>query len=365
MLDQTHLDQAVARGVITASQADALIALARGPAQASPAPAAIPYDRFAGGAEERFRIANGFNEVFIALGCIFLAVGIMTSFSWKGGAGSLLPNLNEMALWSAGYLAGLWLLSEYLTGHRRMLAPSIVLVIAMCLLAPVVVGPVAFANLTADSMTAYQPRNLTLRFLVLPASVIAVAGLHYLRFGFPFSLFPLAISLNGILAVLLALAAPDVFAQSWRVVMLLFGIATFFVALGFDLSDPQRQTNRSDGGFWLHMIAAPLIVHPLMPSAYQNAGGVLTAFAALLAIAILIDRRAILMASLVYVMAAVGYLVSQRGIGAAQAVFLIPVIIGVGIIALGSGWQAIRRLVWLAIPTLGPLEALRPVRTRT
>jgi hypothetical protein len=360
MLTKAQIEHAVGRGVISADQAEALIGLTTDGARAQPTTGAVPQDRFAGGAEERFRIANGFNEVFIALGCLFLAVGMMMSFAWSGGAGSSLPLLREMVLWSAVYLAALWALSEYLTGRRRMLAPSIVLVIAMCLLAMMIVMPMAFVEWPTSNLL----RTWTLKFLLLPGAVLAVAGAHYIRFRFPFSLFPLAFSLNVMLAVLLSLAVPDVVTQYWRVIMLVFGTATFLAALGFDLSDPQRQTNRSDGGFWLHLIAAPLIVHPLMPGTIQNAGGVFAAFGALLLIAIVIDRRAILMASLTYVMAAVGYLVSQRGVGAAQAAFLIPVIIGIGIIALGSGWQALRRLVWHAIPTLDRLEALRPPALR-
>ena len=45
--------------------------------------------------------------------------------------------------------------------------------------------------------------------------------------------------------------------------LLLCGLAVFALAMRFDLSDPKRQTRRTDIAFWLHMLAAPLIVHPL------------------------------------------------------------------------------------------------------
>ena len=44
---------------------------------------------------------------------------------------------------------------------------------------------------------------------------------------------------------------------------LLLGIGVFLFAMWWDASDPVRQTRRSDVAFWLHLLAAPLIVHPI------------------------------------------------------------------------------------------------------
>ena len=32
----------------------------------------------------------------------------------------------------------------------------------------------------------------------------------------------------------------------------------------YDLSDPARETRRTDAAFWLHLLAAPLLVHTLV-----------------------------------------------------------------------------------------------------
>src|SRR5437588_323954 len=40
------------------------------------------------------------------------------------------------------------------------------------------------------------------------------------------------------------------------------GLITFALALAWDMSDPMRRTRRSDVAFWLHLLAAPAIVHP-------------------------------------------------------------------------------------------------------
>jgi hypothetical protein len=42
------------------------------------------------------------------------------------------------------------------------------------------------------------------------------------------------------------------------------GLRVFAAAMSFDLSDRDRMTRRSDCAFWLHLLAAPLIVHSLI-----------------------------------------------------------------------------------------------------
>ena len=42
------------------------------------------------------------------------------------------------------------------------------------------------------------------------------------------------------------------------------GIAVFLAAMKFDMSDRNRVTQRTDIAFWLHLLAAPLIVHSIV-----------------------------------------------------------------------------------------------------
>ena len=44
---------------------------------------------------------------------------------------------------------------------------------------------------------------------------------------------------------------------------LVLGIGVFLFAMWWDSSDPRRETRRSDVAFWLHLLSAPLIVHPI------------------------------------------------------------------------------------------------------
>ena len=355
MLTRAHLDQAVANGVITFEQASVLLEMADG-AGLSEASHSKTGAGFLGEAqEERFRIANGFNEVFIALGVILLAVGMYASLGVGAvhAGGSVAPL--RFGVLSGISLGVLWLLSVYLTGRRRMLAPSIVLILAMC-------GLAMAASLSLLGLTTRVSPGSTVpwQLLLVPASALAIAGLHYRHFKFPFSLQLIAVSVLGIIATALVIASPTFALENWNRIMFVMGLAVFGAAMAFDLSDPMRQTNRSDGGFWLHMVAAPLIVHPLMPRGLDGAGIVFAVFTVLALVAILVDRRAILVASLSYLMAAIAYLAGQRGLNVAQIYFLIPLLVGAGIIALGTGWQAVRRTVWSALPRLGAIEPLRP-----
>ena len=54
--------------------------------------------------------------------------------------------------------------------------------------------------------------------------------------------------------------------------VLLLGIGTFLFAMRWDGSDRARITRRSDVAFWLHLLAAPMIVHPVFTLLGLNDG---------------------------------------------------------------------------------------------
>ena len=54
--------------------------------------------------------------------------------------------------------------------------------------------------------------------------------------------------------------------------VLLLGIGVFLFAMRWDSSDPTRTTRRSDVAFWLHLLAAPMIVHPIFTLLGLNDG---------------------------------------------------------------------------------------------
>ncbi|MBX7532844.1 hypothetical protein K3165_07910 [Qipengyuania sp. 1XM1-15A] len=137
---------------------------------------------------------------------------------------------------------------------------------------------------------------------------------------------------------------------------LLAGIVLFGFAMAADMSDPERTTRRSGMGFWLHIFAAPLLVHGIFliggfqPSFEQPiaAAPVLVIVAVLALVALIIDRRPLLASSLGYV----AYALASLGEGLALETRLIGVslTLGFGILAMAAFWSPMRRAALLLVP---------------
>lgn len=126
----------------------------------------------------------------------------------------------------------------------------------------------------------------------------------------------------------------------------------------FDMSDTLRRTRRTNVAFWLHLLAAPLVVHPLLnPIANANALTeeravlIVAVFLLLGAIAIVIDRRAILVSSMSYAGISLIALAKRTGLASfvSESVPLTLLTLGGFILLISVGWHPIRRLVlsWL------------------
>ncbi|MEQ1697617.1 MAG: hypothetical protein ABL901_17420 [Hyphomicrobiaceae bacterium] len=328
MLRAEDIAEAVKTGVITTEQAAALegIATARHKARV-----------FAVGREERFRLMGGFNDFFIAVGVMLLGIAIG---SW--------PIVGLVAMWG---------LAEYLTGKLKLVAPSILIVAILAISAVATVG-----RFNLGPSAAF-------------AAAMAVIGVHYWRFRLPFSLFVLALTGVGLILSLvsalatgpLGIAAADVDALM-RILALVLGLGVFAWAMSFDMSDPERLTLRADCGFWLHLIAAPLIVHslagplmshPMWPGMRATGAAEMTGAAvvvvvllvfALSTIALIVDRRALLVAGLGYLGSALAYTLSKVA-GASPSYYVVPVLVflGVLIIVLGVRWRHIRSVLMSAL----------------
>ena len=114
MIERDDLRAAVSAGVVSEAQAARLIGLAdaRRGARESLGPGDEPFELF-----------KGFNEIFIVVGLVILATG------WAGVAGLAAASGGLGDYFSRAVVAGLlgaaviWLLAEYFTSRRRMVAP--------------------------------------------------------------------------------------------------------------------------------------------------------------------------------------------------------------------------------------------------
>jgi hypothetical protein len=233
--------------------------------------------------------------------------------------------------------------------------------------------------------TATNPISNSFEPLALAVEALAAAlaaTLFYWRFRLPFALLVIAASLVllGIAVGLLFVSTvlgPAAFPRTlvFSLILLTCGLAVFAVAMYYDLSDRTRSTRLADCAFWLHLLAAPLIVHSLIRLVLPAPGATrtgLTPFgltmtttsavtifvivALLTVVAVVIDRRALLVSALIYLGVAIGYALTsaiRAGTGNDTSVFFATLLIlGAMVLILGAGWQPLRRVFLRLVPTV-------------
>ncbi len=310
---------AVAAGVLPQQHAQALLAFV---AQSRQSPSRTD--------EESFRFIRSFNDIFvtIAIALVLFAVN------------SLLSGISEPLSKLAIAIAS-WGLAEYFTRRRRMAFPSIVLLGAFTLgVFFAVTGLVA--TITPDAQLAPAAGAI--------AAAIA-AGAHWLRFRVPITV---AAGMGALIVFVVAMFGMK---DAPSAVMLAAGLVTLVVAMIFDTRDTQRLTRKADIAFWLHMLAAPLIVHGLFTSlgiltgtlSSTQAGSVLVFYAVFGLLALIIDRRALLVSSLVYVLYAASTLIASSGFKDYSS-GITALAIGVFLLLLSAGWSHLRTLVVRIMP---------------
>jgi len=344
MLDDDDIDAAVGASIVTQAQADALQIFARERSKTSGAERSD---------EERFRFMRGFNDFFFAIGVVLFGAG--ESLYAGITANPILYGLAAMVMWG---------LAELLVRRMRLVLPGIIIVIFFVAF---VISAVPLANWLA---TAPNPLLLPTpsRFSLLialfgsgDASQIAIkaliasaaATLFYARFRFPFALLLVA---GGAVAAFQLAVGHFLFNDSAiarLVILFLCGLVVFGFAMRFDLFDRLRATRWSDCAFWLHVLAAPLVVHSLVGlvsgSSFRpdNYAAIMIVVIALLltVVALIIDRRALLVSALVYVGSVIAYALSNASIDKTFILIATLVILGALVLALGVGWSPLRRRV--------------------
>lgn len=348
MYSQQELDDAVAAGVISAEAADALRAHVE-----SQRSTAIPD-------EEQFRLITGFNDIFVsvaaaillfAVGWIGQWIGQNTNFAIEGNGPSPLAPLFVAAT--------SWALAVFFTAKRRMALPSILLLLTFVggVLATVgfslvlAIGPYAFDN---------NPQLGGVIAAISAAVGAAAAWLHWRSFGVPITVAAGAASVAGIAGGLLLAALGQNAEQAKNIIlgfMLFLGIGIFLFAMWWDASDRARVTRRSDVAFWLHLLAAPMIVHPIFTLLGLNDGNatvvegvvVIILYVALGLTALAIDRRALLVSALAYVLWALAELFRQFG-AVELNVALTALVIGSALLLLSAFWHQARSAIVRPLP---------------
>ena len=306
--------------------------------------------------EEHFRLVTGFNDIFVAIASVILLIAV----GWIGQA--IWPGAPEYPTPLGGlFVAGTaWGLAEYFTRARRMALPSIILLLAF-------VGGVfmtGFGTVAAlIDAPPNTPDNDALIAVDIGMSALVTAGaswLHWRRFMVPITIAAGAGAIAGMVIALVVAALPDPDnARTLILWLVLFaGLCVFGFAMRWDMSDPLRETRRSDVAFWLHLLSAPMIAHPLFSllgltdDSTLGVGGAIGAVALYIAfglVALAIDRRAMLVSALAYVLIALTMLFRTAGVIELN-VALTALVIGSALLLLSAFWHAARRAVVTPLP---------------
>jgi len=327
--------------------------------------------------DEPFRLLRGFRDIFIALGILFLAVGAtVLVFSITGNALSFKKDgldttrsLVEFLLGAAGSAILLVIgitIAEIVTRKLRLPLSSLFLSLAIALWAGIfgmqIMTPAA--SLIVESGKQLNSISLVLLFL---SSFIGIS-LFYARYRLPFVMLVVAGTLVGLAISIIKSLVPDLETHDLRFVIGALGFIVFLFAMRFDLKDRLRVTRLSENAFWLHLLAAPLMIHSILATGSWdeiNITLVLALFTVLTLIALIIDRRAFLVSSLIYMAGAFTQIVGALGLDGSLT-FAVPVLfIGILVVVLGIGWSPLRRAIMFTVPAFiadrVPPTALAPL----
>lgn len=335
MYSESDLQSAVAAGALSHEAAEAFRDHAAG-MRAGPS-----------ADEEHFRLITGFNDIFVTIAAVLLLVAA------AGIGGAITAGVAGLLVAGSA-----WGLAEFFTRQRRMALPSIVLMLAF--VAGVAAVPIEIID-SSDPKMSNQTAALIGAAIALLAAGAAFG--HWRRFMVPITVAAgagaavvtvIALILSAIMGVN-PNADPEAFLLP---LIFVAGLAVFAFAMRWDISDPARETRRSDVAFWLHLLAAPMIAHPLFNWLGVNEGenigavaalGVLAVYLLMGLVALAVDRRALLVSALAYVLLALTWLF--REFGAVELnVALTGLVIGSALLALSAFWSPIRSAVVARLP---------------
>ncbi len=333
VLRQADIDAAVAAGVIEADAAGRLIAFAQ-----SDHPVASQAD------EENLRLITSFNDIFVTIGLVLFLSALAYVLM---DAGPMIA--------SAVIAATSWGLSEVFTRIKRLALPSIFLLVVYT----VTVFGALTSTIAGNWTSSFETFLINGSFWLAAAGLVTagLVGLHWLRFRVPITVAAGCAALGIMVIALVSSIAPQLIIHHSGAVFLPMGLVIFALAMRFDMSDRARATRRTDIAFWLHLLAAPLIVHPVVAAITSQSGNltrgdaelILGIFFIVSLVALVIDRRALLASSLIYLGYA-AYTLMSGTVWASSSFAKTFLVVGAIVLMLSVAWRPLRRIVVSAMP---------------
>ncbi|QDZ07671.1 hypothetical protein FPZ24_09350 [Sphingomonas panacisoli] len=347
-MDSVELEAAVKSGVITPDVANRLRNFS---AEQRQTPLAD---------EERFGLVGGLADVMTAAGLLLLLGGVAFAFAF-------IPPVAIVIVLGAS-----WAFAEHFTRQRRMTLTSFVLfgafvVAALCgLMGVATVLPASSPWLGSPvAWAAISP----LGGLIISFGTAMICGVYWLRFKLPFAYMAAAVAAVNAGINVVRLAVPYASAGVISFMLLVVGLLLFVIAMWWDMSDVRRETRRADIAFWMHWAAGYQVAGASFrlllgvtggPSGWERlnafatqpaTGGaaiaVLCLFSFFCVVALIIDRRSLLMSSLIYVVPATAQLM-----GALQSttMTMTAMLTGGFLVVLAAYWREVRALLLAQLP---------------
>lgn len=279
-----------------------------------------PADVLTDSKEEPLRFVRSFGDVFITVGIVFLMISFYS--------------LNFSGFYYFIPVAIFIVLAEWLVRVRQLALPGMAILLSILFF--------VYKAITSENETS----------ILLGFSILAITSLlFYLRYKMPFSHLPLAASLVAIFIIYMdvdAIANPIIFSIS--------GLIVFSVAMWFDTRDTERVSHLSDSAFWLHLLASPLLVHGLMITVLTSEQTwlnifnqeilILCFFVVFFLTALLVDRRAMLVSTQLYIIYAVTQILRNNIENVEGTIIFVLIGFGMFVIFFGAYWYKTRRYIF-------------------
>lgn len=368
--------------------------------------------------DEPLPFLSNFQDFFLSIGVIILLVGLAIF----GGliTASIPAEGRQYALVGIGicsvFLLIVWFLSEILVRARRRILPGIVLCIAFLSLAVaiyVLAYGFAFGDNVVEQLKATDwnivdeieqgeptshevlrsyaaaavgalPMAAKAFIVTLPIAAMLGGLVYYRRFKLPFASALVGVAAIGVVVAPLTLLFPYDVVRFYPTITFLSGLALLIAAVGYDMRDPERVSRFSGNGFWLHFVAAPMILSGALaitsigfgydfPNyaegnfdrltnqfSVQQSVVTLVVIGVFAIISLLLNRRALVVSGLVSAGIAIGVIVNATGVGGMGVAATTLVVLGAAILLLGIGWQAARRALLALVPSGGMFGRMFP-----
>jgi hypothetical protein len=279
---------------------------------------------------EQLKFLRSFGDIFIALGILLLT---FTS-----------NQLANTTMYQLITIVAFFLIAEWLVGYKRLVLPGISILLSLLF----------FVNKVMDTNFSEYSIPIISQSADIFAMIL-VSLIFYLRYKMPFSLYPVAVG-----CIYLSIDLSGINVIDYPYIFIILGLIVFTFAMWYDSRDTERVTSLSDNAFWLHLLAAPLIVHGIMVSLFLsktnfleiNTLTILLLLLLFFLVALFVDRRAILVSSFVYALYSIFKFAYEQFFQVNNLTLLIFMGTGLFIIFLGTYWYHIRKFIFSPIASL-------------